>query len=332
MSRWFRSPARRFDQLAETAAPHPSPGDVPVLEAVELGKKYRRCHALEGCSLRIPAGRVAGLVGPNGGGKSTFLALAAGLIGPTSGSITVFGEPPGTPSSRLRVAYLPQDKPLYPRLTIAETLRLGRELNPGWHQPTAERLVRQGDLPLSARVGSLSGGERTRVALALALAKRPGLLLLDEPMANVDPASRHQLTGVLMAEAAEHGTTVLISSHVLDELEGICDFVVLLGAGRTRLAGDVDEILGHHRLLVGTADARDPLPEPDLHDAVEVRRVGRQVTALVRPLIPVADGWDVAQPTLEEVLMAYLRSPEAPGLITECARTAAAFEETSTAR
>lgn len=326
MSQRFRSPDGRFDKLAGTVTPHHSHGDLPVLEVVELSKRYRRRDALRGCSFRIPAGRVSGLVGSNGGGKSTLMALAAGLIRPTSGSIAVFGEPPGTPSSRRRVAYLPQDKPLFPRLTIAETLRLGQELNPRWDQPTAERVVRQGDLPLTARVGSLSGGERTRVALALVLAKRPELLLLDEPMANVDPVSRRQLTGVLMAEAAEHGTTVLISSHVLGELEGICDFVVLLGAGRTRLAGDADEIIDLHRLLVGTADAEDPLPEPDLHDVVEVRRAGRQVTALVRPLIPVADGWDVTEPTLEDVLMAYLRSSEAPPLITESARPSAAPE------
>jgi ABC-2 type transport system ATP-binding protein len=324
MSRRFRSSYGRSGQPAATPAPHRPHGDVPALEVVELSKRYRRRHVLRGCSFRVPAGRVGGVVAPNGGGKSTLMALAAGLIRPTGGSITVFGEPPGAPSSRRRVAYLPQDKPLYPRLTVAETLRLGRELNPGWDQAIAERVVRQGDLPPTARVGSLSGGERTRVALALALAKRPELLLLDEPMADVDPVSRHQLTGVLMAEAAEHGTTVLISSHVLGELEGVCDFVLLLGAGRARLAGDVDEIIDRHRLLIGVDDARDPLPEPDLHDVVEVRRTGRQVTALVRPLIPVADGWEVVEPTLEDVLMAYLRSSGPSPWIADSARAATA--------
>ncbi|MEU1630783.1 ABC transporter ATP-binding protein [Streptomyces sp. NPDC020096] len=322
MSEASHAPEDSFGHPPETPTPPISYDGVPALEAIGLSRSYRRRRALWDCSFRIPSGRVCGLVGPNGAGKSTLMALAAGLIRPTSGSLAVLGEPPGTPSSRRRVAYLAQDKPLYPRLTVAETLRLGRELNPGWHQSTAEHVVRQGDLPLTARVGSLSGGQRTRVALALALAKRPELLLLDEPMSDVDPVSRRQLTGVLMAEAAEHGTTVLISSHVLRELEGICDFVLLLAAGRTLLAGDVDEILDRHRLLVGTHDAEDPLPEPELHDAVEVRRSGRQLTALVRPLIGVADGWEVAAPTLEDVLMSYLRSPEARPFITTSARAA----------
>ncbi|MEU6173709.1 ABC transporter ATP-binding protein [Streptantibioticus parmotrematis] len=320
MSGASRSPGGRSGELARTTADRHPCGDLAVLEARGLGKRYRRRHALSDCSFRIPAGRVCGLVGPNGGGKSTLMELAAGLTRPTSGSITVFGEPPHTASARRRIAYLAQDKPLYSRFTIEETLRLGRELNPVWDQDNAERIVRQGELPLSARVGSLSRGERTRVALAVALAKRPELLLLDEPMADVDPISRHQLTGVLMAEAAEHGITVLISSHVLGELDGICDFVLLLGAGRARLAGDVDEILDRHRLLVGTDDAEDPLPEPDLHEVVEVRRTRRQVTALVRPRVPVADGWDVVEPAVEDVLMAYLRSPGATPLITSTAR------------
>ncbi|GAA2150852.1 ABC transporter ATP-binding protein [Kitasatospora kazusensis] len=305
--------------------------DAPALEATGLGLKYRRGWALRDCDFRLPAGRICGLVGPNGAGKSTLMALAAGLLPPGAGSVRVFGGAPGSPQTRGRVAFLGQDKPLYPRLTVAETLRAGRELNPGWDQEAAERIVRQGDLPMSARVAGLTGGQRTRVALALALGKRPDLLMLDEPLSDVDPVSRQELTGALLGEAVENGTTVLISSHVLAELDGVCDYVLVLGGGRVRLAGDVDELLASHRLVVGAHEGDGPVPALAGHQVVELRRTSRQATALIRPAegdgIPpgedgwgIGDGWDVLRPTLEELLLCYLRSPQAPALLTPCAR------------
>ncbi|WP_441248040.1 ATP-binding cassette domain-containing protein [Kitasatospora sp. McL0602] len=306
------------------SAPAPSPEEAPALEAVGLGLKYRKAWALRDCDFRLPAGRICGLVGPNGAGKSTLLALAADLLTPTTGTVRVFGGSPGAPATRPRVALLSQDKPLYPRLTVAETLRAGYELNPGWDQAAAEQIVAQGDLRLSDRVAGLTGGQRTRVALALALGKRPDLLLLDEPLSDVDPVSRQELTGLLLAEAVERGITVLISSHVLAELDGVCDYVLLLGDGRVRLAGDVDELLDAHRLIVGAHEGDGPPPELARHELVELRRTGRQATALIRPSAEIDPSWDVVEPTLEEVLLAYLRTPQAPPLLTPSARPAVA--------
>ncbi|MDH6109533.1 ABC-2 type transport system ATP-binding protein [Kitasatospora sp. MAP12-15] len=293
--------------------------DRTALEAIGLGKRYRRGWALRDCSFRIPAGRVCGLVGPNGAGKSTLLALAAYLLAPTEGTITAFGRPLDGPEQRGRLGFVAQDKPLYPRLTVDETLRLGRELNAGWNQTAAQRIVDQGSLPGGARIGTLSGGQRTRVALALALGKQPDLLILDEPMSDLDPLARHQLMGTLMSEAAANGTTILMSSHILSELDGAIDYLLLVDAGRVRLAGEVDEILDAHRLLVGAQSetgGEDPLAG---HTVIESRQTGRQRTVLLRPQGPVAGDWESTEPTLEELLLCYLRSPQAPSLFTDSA-------------
>ncbi|MCC9707782.1 ABC transporter ATP-binding protein [Streptomyces sp. MNU76] len=281
-----------------------------ALEAAALGKQFgwrRTSWALRECTLRLPSGRVCALVGPNGAGKSTLLAHAAGLLAPTEGTISVLGTTPA--AARERIAYVAQDKPLYPQLTVAETLRLGHALNTRrWDAAAAERVVDEGGLNRNAKIRSLSGGQRTRVALALALGKRPELLLLDEPMADLDPLARHQLMGTLLADSAEHGTTVVMSSHVVAELEGSCDHLLLLGSGRVRLAGPLDEVLAAHALVTGPAGDLTP------HTVVESRTKGRQLTALIRPQGPVGGGWQTAEPTLEELVLAHLRAPEAPAL------------------
>ncbi|WP_435974862.1 ABC transporter ATP-binding protein [Streptomyces sp. Qhu_M48] len=270
-----------------------------ALEADLLGKKYggrRRGWALRECDFALPAGRVCALVGPNGAGKSTLLALAAGLLRPTEGTIRA--------PAREHLAYVAQDKPLHPRLTVADTLRLGRELNPGrWDEAAARRVIAD-ELDPHSLVRDLSGGQRTRVALALALGKRAELLLLDEPMADLDPLARHQLMGLLMADAAEHGTTVVISSHILTELEGACDHLLLLHGGRVRLAGPVDELLAAHTLLTG------PVADLAPHTVVESRTTGRQLTALIRHQGRVEGPWETSEPSLEDLLLAHLRTPE----------------------
>ncbi|MFD4277033.1 ABC transporter ATP-binding protein [Streptomyces cyaneofuscatus] len=285
-----------------------------VIEARGLGMTYGRRGgartALDGCSFRLPAGRVCALVGPNGAGKSTLLNLAAGLARPSAGSLAVLGS--ADPSAvRDRIAYVPQDKPLYPQLTVADTLWAGGELNPGrWDAGIAGRIA--GPLPQGARVRTLSGGQRTRLALALALGKRPELMLLDEPMADLDPLARHELMGVLMAETAEHGTTIVMSSHILTELEGACDFLLFVDGGRVRLGGEAEDIVSAHALVTGQAD-RDLAP----HTVVESRTTGRQLTALVRKEGPVDESlWATEEPSLEELLLAHLRSPDAPPLLT----------------
>ncbi|RST17236.1 ABC transporter ATP-binding protein [Streptomyces sp. WAC05374] len=285
-----------------------------ALEARGLTQRYgRRKTALQDCAFRLPEGRICALVGPNGAGKSTLLALAAGLLRPTAGTLGVLGTDPA--SARDRVAYVAQDKPLYTQLTVAETLRMGAELNPGrWDAGTADRIA--GPLDRAARVRTLSGGQRTRVALALALGKRPELLLLDEPMADLDPLARHQLMGALMADAAERGTTVVMSSHILTELEGACDHLLLVAGGRIRLGGDIDDLLAAHTLLTGPAGDLGP------HTVVESRVTGRQLTALVRHDGPVdTRAWHPTQPSLEDLLLAHLRSPDAPPLLIPSAST-----------
>ncbi|MDT0458160.1 ABC transporter ATP-binding protein [Streptomyces sp. DSM 41527] len=294
-----------------------------AIEAEGLGKKYRRGWALRDCSFRLPAGHICALVGPNGAGKSTFLGTATRLVQPTTGTLKLFGVPVCDPAVLQRVAFLAQDKPLYPRFTVAETLRLGRELNPRWDQALAERIVRSGKVPLGARIGTLSGGQRTRVAFALAFGKRPELLLLDEPMSDLDPLARHELSGLLMAEAAEHGTTVLMSSHMLAEMEVMCDYLLVLAEGRLRMAGQTEELVPAHQLVTGVAGDDGGVPEElrRQHAVVESRVTGRQFSALVRPHGPLSDSWDSLTPSLEEVLLAYLRSPDAPTLIADEART-----------
>ncbi|WP_028804324.1 ABC transporter ATP-binding protein [Streptomyces sp. 142MFCol3.1] len=284
-----------------------------AVEAHGLTLRYgrRSAAALDDCSFRLPAGRVSALVGPNGAGKSTLLATAAGLLRPTSGTLTVLGTAPA--EARERIAYLSQDKPLHPQLTVAETLRMGAELNPArWDAAHAATIVEQGSLDPKARVRGLSGGQRTRVALALALGKRPELLLLDEPMADLDPLARHELLGTLMADAAEHGTTVLMSSHIVAELADACDHLLLLGNGRIRLGGGIDDLLHAHSVVTGRGTPADLAP----HTVVESRATGRGLTALIRRDGPVGDGWETSEPSLEELLLAHLRSPSAPALLT----------------
>ncbi|WP_326698935.1 ABC transporter ATP-binding protein [Streptomyces sp. NBC_01754] len=289
-----------------------------AIEADGLGMTYerKRGRALRDCSFRLPAGRICALVGPNGAGKSTLLTLAAGLLRPTEGTLRVLGST-NRSDVRHRIAYVSQDKPLYPQLTVADTLWAGRELNPAtWDRDAADRIA--APLPQDARVRSLSGGQRTRLALALALGKRPELMLLDEPMADLDPLARHQLMGVLMAEAAEHSTTIVMSSHILTELEGACDYLLLVDGGRVRLGGECDDIVAAHALVTG--QVRDLAP----HTVIESRTTGRQLSALIRREGPVDTGtWNAVEPSLEELLLAHLRSPAAPPLLTPSAHAGA---------
>ncbi|MFD7924173.1 ABC transporter ATP-binding protein [Streptomyces sp. NPDC059740] len=293
-----------------------------ALHATGLGHRFRprAAWALRDCEITVPSGRITALVGHNGAGKSTLLHLAGGLLRPTAGELRVLGTVPGTAEARRRVALLTQDKPLYPRLTVAETLRMGDRLNDAWDQAAAERVVREGDIALTARTGELSPGQRTRVALALALGKRPELLLLDEPMADLDPLVREQITATLMAQAAEREVTIVLSSHVLPELEHTCDWVVLLRAGGVGLCEDAEALRESHLLLTGrSADAVSLAG----HDVVHLRTTGRQLTALVRSRGPVGGDWHVQRPTLEDVLLGHLRAGATGGAATSLAQDAA---------
>ncbi|MFJ5725616.1 ABC transporter ATP-binding protein [Streptomyces sp. NPDC093149] len=300
-----------------------------ALEARGLGKRYRRGWALQDISFRLPAGRICGLVGPNGAGKSTLLRIATRQVQPTEGDLRVFGVPVDDPEVMPKFAFLGQDKPLFKRFTVAETLRMGAELNPGWDMAAAERIVRSGQVAMDARVGTLSGGQRTRVAFALAFGKRPDLLLLDEPMSDLDPLARHDMSTLLMSEAVERGTTVVMSSHMLTELEDMCDYLLVLAGGRIRMAGDADALVPAHALVTGLATDGDPAAALAPHTVIECRVQGRQFHALVRTNGPLSGDWVVSEPSLEEVLLAHLRSPDAPSLFTPGARTEAEGSHTS---
>jgi ABC-2 type transport system ATP-binding protein len=286
-----------------------------ALQATALGKRYRGRWALQDCSLSLPAGRVTGLIGPNGAGKTTLIQLAAGLLVPSSGRLTVLGEPPRKPATIARVSFVAQDKPLYPGFTVQEMLRFGGWLNPRFDHGRAEsRLTRLG-IPMRQRVGKLSGGQRAQVALALALGKRPDLLLLDEPVANLDPLARHEFLQVLMAAVAETGLTVLLSSHLLADLERSCDFLVLLSASRVQLTGETDRLLGEHLVLTGPRAHAWQIAAA--HGVVHASYTDRQAILLIRAGGPVHDpAWTVRPAGLEEIVIGYMTNPQGGGTPT----------------
>jgi ABC-2 type transport system ATP-binding protein len=280
-------------------------GPDPVLRLSGVDHRYGGRWALRGCSLELPRGRIAALVGPNGAGKTTLLLLATGLLRPTGGTVDVLGADPGRAGMPAGASFLAQSKPLYRGLTVSEMLRAGAVLNRGhrWDAGYAARLVDAAGIDPDVRIGALSPGLRARVAVALALGRRPDLLLLDEPLAELDPLARRRVLGALLAEAGETGMTVLMSSHVLTDLEDSCDHLVLLRDGRVRLAGDVAALLAGHRRLTGPAGAGGAPAGPPavvVHESV----AGRQRTALVRG-VPDGPG---AEPTLEELVLGYLEA------------------------
>jgi ABC-2 type transport system ATP-binding protein len=277
-----------------------------VIQADGLGKRYRRTWALRDCTLAIPAGRVAGLVGPNGAGKTTLLRLAVGLLGPACGTISVLGQAPAAgPEQLARVGFVAQDTPVYARMSVAGHLRLGAWLNPGWDDELARRRIAQLGLDPRQRAASLSGGERAQLALTLALAKRPELLILDEPVASLDPLARREFLRGLMEAVAEHGLSVVLSSHLVADLERVCDYLVLLVASRVRVAGEVSALLASHYRLSGPR--RDPGARPAGLEVVEESHTDKQSTLLVRTDQPIHDpSWAVKPVSMEELVLGYL--------------------------
>ena len=272
-----------------------------------LGKRYGATWALRDCTLEIPAGSVTALVGPNGAGKTTFLQLVVGLSRPTAGSVAVFGEDPvAEPVAVLpRLGFVAQEHPLYSGFTVAETLKLGSKLNPGWEDAVARRRIEQLGLPLDRKVGRLSGGQQAQVALTLALAKRPELLVLDEPVASLDPLARREFLQSLMEAVADGGLTVILSSHILADLERVCDHIVILANGRTQLAGSIDDVVAAHRLLTGPRAEADAVARR--HDVVFEQHTARQTSLLVRANGHVYDAsWELHEVDLEEIVLAYL--------------------------
>ena len=270
-----------------------------------LGKRYGSKWALRDCTIEVPEGSVTALVGPNGAGKTTLLQLAVGLTRPSAGHVTVLGLSPRDPALLPRVGFVGQEHPLHRGFTVAETLKLGRKLNPGWDDALAHERLQRLDLPLDRTVGRLSGGQRAQVALTVALAKRPELLLLDEPVASLDPLARREFLNALMEAVSETGVTVILSSHIVAELERVCDHLVILAQARAELAGPIDEIVAGHRLLTGPRT--DAVAVARMHDVIRERHTERQTTLLVRADGHVYDAdWELHEVDLEEIVLAYL--------------------------
>ena len=285
-----------------------------VIETSGLGKRYGRTWALRECTLAIPAGHVAALAGPNGAGKTTLLNLAVGLTAPSAGAVTVLGgRPPGSPAALDGIAFVAQDTPLYKNLPAADMLHLTRNLNRRFDQRYAETRLAELGIPLNRRAGKLSGGQQAQLALTLALARRPRLLVLDEPVAMLDPVARHDFMATVLTAAAADGVSVLLSSHVLAELERVADYLILLSHGRVQLAGEVDGLLATHRMLTGpAAEAGTYVGRPVVH----LHRGEAQARLLVRAGAgdPVPPGWQAHPVGLEELTLAYLREPGAAAL------------------
>jgi ABC-2 type transport system ATP-binding protein len=284
---------------------------IAPIEATGLGKRFGRTWALRDCSIRVPSGKIAGLVGPNGAGKTTFLHLAAGLLRPTAGEITVFGRSPQEQLLLLldRVGFVAQDTPLYTRFSVGDMLRFGRELNRRWDQTAVEERMRSLDIPLDKRVGQLSGGQRSQVALALALGKHPELLLLDEPVARLDPLARREFMRRLTEAVAEEGSTVLLSSHVMADLERVCDYLIIIAAGRVQVAGEIDALLASHHLLVGPRLNRDVRLIGV--ECVKAQHTDRQSSLWIRGPVPtLGAGWREEPLPLEELVITYLSAPQ----------------------
>ncbi|MGW6268884.1 ABC transporter ATP-binding protein [Streptomyces sp. NPDC055060] len=282
-----------------------------VVSTRGLSKRYGKLLALDDCDLDLPSGRVVALVGPNGAGKTTLLRLIAGLLHPTTGSVSVLGQDAATDTvaALSRIGFVAQEHPLYKRFRVGELLRLGRELNPGWDQAYAERRLADLGIAPHRRAAQLSGGQQAQVALVLALAKRPRLLVLDEPLASLDPLARREFLRSLMTAVADDTITVLFSSHVVTELERVCDHLILIDEGRIRLADDLDSLLAGHRLLVGPRNGHTVETLRAAEGVLTVVHGERHVNVVARTgQGPTAPGWQAHALSLEDLVHAYLEN------------------------
>jgi ABC-2 type transport system ATP-binding protein len=286
--------------------------DPAVIQTRGLSKRYRKVTALRDATITVPEGRISALIGPNGAGKTTLLRLLAGLARPTGGEVAVLGTRPGQdPAFLAGVGFLAQEIPLYRRFTAADHIGIGAHLNPRWDGVSVRQRMEGLSIPLDQRVGTLSGGQRAQLALALTLAKRPRLLLLDEPVAALDPLARRQFLAHLAEAVADGGLTVVLSSHLVADLERTCDHLILLAASRVQLCGDIDALLAEHQVLVGpckdtTAIERD-------HTVVQAVRTARQATLLIRGKAPVIDpAFEATDVGLEELVLGYMGQQAGP--------------------
>ena len=286
----------------------------PVIETRGLSKRYRKVTALSEATVSVPEGRISALIGPNGAGKTTLLRLLAGLARPSGGELAVLGgRPRQDPAFLAGVGFLAQEIPLYRRFTATDHIVIGAHLNPRWDSASVRQRLRSLSIPLDQAVGTLSGGQRAQVALALTLAKQPRLLLLDEPVAALDPLARRHFLASLAEAVADGGLTVVLSSHLLADLERVCDHLILLATARVQLCGDIDTLLAEHQVLVGPR--KDTTAIERTHEIVQAVRTARQTTLLIRRHGPVIDpAWEAADVGLEEMVLGYMGQGTGPEL------------------
>jgi ABC-2 type transport system ATP-binding protein len=284
----------------------------PVIETRGLAKRYHRVTALADCTVTVPPGRISALIGPNGAGKTTLLRLLSGLARPSSGEVAVLGGTPRQdPAFLADIGFVAQEMPLYRRLSAEDHIAAGAHLNPRWDALSVRQRLGRLGISLSQPVGTLSGGQRAQVALALTLAKRPRLLLLDEPVAALDPLARRHFLAILAEAVAATGLTVVLSSHLVADLERVCDHLILLAGARVQLYGDIDTVLAEHLVLVGAR--QDTTAIGRAHTIVQATHTARQSTLLIRLGGPVADpAWETADPGLEELVLGYMGQDIAP--------------------
>jgi ABC-2 type transport system ATP-binding protein len=308
--------------LTENTAPMTDlPETPPILTVTSLGKRYGHRWALRDCSLDLPAAKIIALVGPNGAGKTTLLKMMVGLSQPTQGSLMVAGHSPQREPTFVlpRVGFVAQEHPLYSGFSVADLLTMGRKLNRRWNQSLAVEYLDQLGIPLQQKAGKLSGGQQSQVALTLALAKEPDLLLLDEPLASLDPLARRDFLSMLMDAVAARPHTVLLSSHIIGDLERVCDYLVVLGAGQLQLADEIDCIKASHAMLTLP---RDQVASVARQAEVIFERRSQQDSALVvrRPYSGFPAQWEARSVTLEEVVLAYLERARSQPDLKEVAR------------
>ena len=281
-----------------------------VVQTHDAGRRYGKLWALRHCELALPAGSVTAVVGPNGAGKTTLLNLLAGVLPPSEGQLSVAGEQPAANGEFLaRIGLVAQDCPLYREFSVSDMLHFGRSMNPRWDDKLARERLDAAEVPMSRKAGRLSGGQRAQVALALAVAKRPEVLILDEPLAALDPIARREFLRALLETAGLYEITVILSSHLIGELARACDHLVVIRDGLVRLAGELDQVLAEHHWLSVAADHRRRLPD-SVHVVSETRH-DRHTTMLVRATeLPPDPDLTPSAVGLEDLVMAYLERPQ----------------------